>query len=62
MSGDEGSPFGGAEPVFQPGEEFHGYVVDRALGKGGLGSVWLARHEVLDTLFAIKILDPRVAE
>ena len=62
MSGDEGSPFGGAEPVFQPGEEFHGYVVDRALGKGGLGSVWLARHEVLDTLFAIKILDPKVAE
>ena len=62
MSGDEGSSFGGAEPVFQPGEEFHGYVVDRALGKGGLGSVWLARHEVLDTLFAIKILDPKVAE
>ena len=62
MSGGEGSSFGGAEPVFQPGEEFHGYVVDRLLGKGGLGSVWLARHEVLDTLFAIKILDPQVAE
>ncbi|MBQ6009841.1 MAG: serine/threonine protein kinase [Kiritimatiellae bacterium] len=49
-------------PVFQPGEAFHGYVVDRLLGQGGLGSVWLARHQVLDTLFAIKILDPVVAE
>ena len=62
MSGGENSSFGGAEPVFQPGEEFHGYVVDRLLGKGGLGSVWLARHQVLDTLFAIKVLDPGVAE
>ena len=50
------------ENIFQPGEEFHGYVVDRVLGQGGLGSVWLARHQVLDTLFAIKILDPAVAE
>ena len=49
-------------PLFRPGEEFRGYVVERQLGAGGLGTVWLARHQVLDTLFAIKILNPGVAE
>ena len=48
--------------VFEPDEEFHGYVVDRRIGAGGLGTIWLARHRVLDTLFAIKVLDPEVAE
>ncbi len=49
-------------PIFRPGEEFRGYVVERQLGAGGLGTVWLARHQMLDTLFAIKVLDPDVAE
>ena len=49
-------------PVFREHEEFHGYTVERQIGQGGLGTVWLARHQVLDTLFAVKILDPRVAE
>ena len=49
-------------PLFRPGEEFRGYMVERQLGAGGLGTVWLARHQVLDTLFAIKILNPGVAE
>ena len=49
-------------PSFRPGEEFRGYVVERQLGMGGLGTVWLVRHKVLDTLFAVKILDPGVAE
>ena len=48
--------------LFEEGEEFQGYVIERLLGKGGLGSVWLARHKMLDTLFAIKVLDPEVAE
>ena len=48
--------------VFEPDEEFHGYVVDRRIGAGGLGTIWLARHRVLDTLFAIKVLDPEMAE
>lgn len=42
-------------------ERFHGYVVERLLGKGGLGTVWLVRHQVLDTRFALKVLDPEVA-
>ena len=46
---------------FTEGDLFHGYRIERLLGKGGLGSVYLARHEVLDTLFALKVLNPRVA-
>lgn len=47
--------------IFQPGEKFGGYVIEKLLGKGGLGAVYLARHEMLDTLFAIKVLYPDVA-
>ena len=62
MNEDDGF-FGGKKPdVFQSGEFFHGYVIERLIGKGGLGTVWLARHQMLDTLFAIKVLDPEVAE
>ena len=48
------------EPVemFKPGDRFRGYIVERLLGKGGLGSVYLVRHEMLDTLYALKVLDP----
>ena len=55
--------FGEAKgPVFHPGEAFHGYVIEKQIGQGGLGSIWLGRHHMLDTLFAIKVLDPEVAE
>ena len=53
---------GNGAPIFREGEDFHGYTVERQLGQGGLGTVWLARHRMLDTLFAVKILDPDVAE
>ena len=59
---DDRPEAGARAPLFRPGEEFRGYVVERQIGAGGLGTVWLARHQVLDTLFAIKILDPGVAE
>ena len=49
------------KPVFAPGDTFHGYVVERQLGAGGLGTVWLARHAVLDAPFAIKVLDRGLA-
>ena len=48
--------------VFHPGESFHGYMIERQIGKGGLGTIWLGRHHMLDTLFAIKVLDPEIAE
>ena len=48
--------------LFQGGESFRGYVVERLLGKGGLGAVYLVRHEMLDTLYALKVLYPDVAK
>ncbi|MGN0853909.1 MAG: serine/threonine protein kinase [Kiritimatiellia bacterium] len=51
----------GKEDVFQTGDRFHGYVIERLLGNGGLGAVYLVRHELLDTLFALKVLFPGVA-
>jgi serine/threonine protein kinase len=43
------------------GERISDYVVERVLGEGGMGTVYLARHTVLDQQVAIKILDPEVA-
>ena len=48
--------------VFRPGESFHGYIIEKQIGEGGLGTIWLGRHHMLDTLFAIKVLDPDIAE
>ena len=48
--------------VFESGELFHGYIIEKQIGKGGLGTIWLGRHHMLDTLFAIKVLDPEIAK
>ena len=48
--------------LFEPGESFHGYIIEKQIGKGGLGTIWLGRHNMLDTLFAIKVLDPEIAK
>lgn len=47
--------------VFSTGDRFRGYVIERLLGKGGLGAVYLVRHEMLDTLYALKVLYPEVS-
>ena len=62
MDETESGAVSDVKAVLAPGEEFHGYVVDRQIGAGGLGTVWLARHQMLDTLFAVKVLDPAVAQ
>jgi len=46
----------GLETIFQPGEVFHGYVVKKLLGAGAGGAVYLVHHEILDSLFALKVL------
>ena len=52
----------GREEVFRNGEKFRGYVVERLLGNGSLGAVYLVRHEILDTIYAMKVLFPEVAK
>ena len=47
--------------VFNEGERFRGYKIVRRLGNGGLGAVYLVKHEVLENLYALKILYPEVA-
>ena len=48
--------------IFRAGDRFRGYVVERLLGNGSLGAVYLVRHEVLDTVYALKALFPEVAK
>ena len=45
----------------KPGAVFEKYTVEKQLGQGGMGSVYLVRHNVLDSLFALKILSSDVA-
>ena len=44
-------------PRFGPGQKiFRRYVLQKILGRGGMGVVWLAQDEQLETLVAIKLL------
>lgn len=52
----------GKEEIFRVGDRFRGYVVERLLGNGSLGAVYLVRHEVLDMIYALKALFPEVAK
>ena len=52
----------GKPEIFHSGDKFRGYVVERLLGNGSLGAVYLVRHELLDTVYALKALFPEVAK
>ncbi|MDP7704298.1 serine/threonine-protein kinase [Mycobacterium sp. TY815] len=45
-----------AHQQLRPGQVFAGYVVERLLGVGGMGAVYLARHPNLPKLVALKLL------
>ena len=52
----------------ETGAAFGPWLLDKQLGVGGMGEVWLATHRVLGTQIAVKILaseltrDPRFRE
>src|SRR5260370_4728685 len=44
-------------PRFGPGQKiFRRYTLQKILGRGGMGVVWLAQDEQLESLVAIKLL------
>src|SRR4051812_28828469 len=38
------------------------YRLERTLARGGMGSIWVARHLKLDMPVAVKFMDPNFAE
>ena len=66
-----GSMLGGTDPgVFgagpaapdMTGQTILGYRIERELGEGGMGTVYLAVHPAVDQWVAIKVLDPHLAK
>jgi serine/threonine protein kinase/class 3 adenylate cyclase len=50
-----------AVPGFGPGTRIGRYVIDRVLGEGGMGAVYLAKDPELDRQVAIKLLHPALS-
>lgn len=47
--------------ILTSGDTFEKYTIVKLLGKGGMGAVYLVRHNILDSFFALKVLFPDVA-
>ncbi|MET8649847.1 protein kinase domain-containing protein [Nocardia aurea] len=46
--------------MLREGEVFAGFTIQRLLGQGGMGAVYLARHPRLPRLTALKLLNPEL--
>ncbi|HPN84324.1 MAG TPA: protein kinase, partial [Victivallales bacterium] len=46
-------------PGVYPGLNLGGFVIEKQLGVGGMGEVWLAKQEKMDRRVALKILSPK---
>ncbi|MEV6278095.1 serine/threonine-protein kinase [Nocardia sp. NPDC051832] len=46
--------------MLRSGEVFADYVIERELGRGGMGTVYLARHPRLPRLTVLKVLNPEL--
>src|SRR5919197_3667379 len=44
------------------GETFGGYTIESVLGRGGMGTVYLATHERLDRKVALKVIAANLAD
>ena len=43
--------------MLKAGDDFGKYTVERLLGTGGMGAVYQVRHQLLGSLYALKVLD-----
>ena len=55
-------PDSGPQNRLHPAEVFDAYIVEKFLGRGGMGEVYEVRHRTLDSRYAIKILPPSFAK
>ena len=45
-----------------PGDEFGPYLIESVLGRGGMGTVYLATHSRLERKVALKLIAPDLAD
>ena len=48
-------------PALRPGESFGRYTIESLLGRGGMGTVYVATHDRLGRKVALKVIAPELA-